>query len=142
VPSEGLGWGWRGLYYNGALPALIAVFVFRRLKEPDRWVAARAAAERAEGTKHLAASADLFTTRSEAKHHWSVWGGRGGTDRLWGVGFYTPELIDSAIPPLKSHSTPGGDDSSASSTDAHAAAVERSTSRRAQICLAGFTNDV
>ncbi len=44
VPGDKLGWGWRGLYYLGALPALIAVFVFSRLREPDRWVAAKAAA--------------------------------------------------------------------------------------------------
>src|SRR5207237_10936974 len=48
VPSEHLGWGWRGLYYLGALPGLIAVFVFWRLREPEKWVVAKAAA----ATKH------------------------------------------------------------------------------------------
>src|SRR5207247_9119429 len=40
VPSEKLGWGWRGLYYLGALPGLMGVFVFLCLREPERWVGA------------------------------------------------------------------------------------------------------
>src|ERR1051326_3494223 len=46
VPGEKLGWGWRGLYYLGALPGLVAGFVFWRLKEPGRWVAGKGAAVR------------------------------------------------------------------------------------------------
>src|SRR5437016_7429299 len=53
VPGDKLGWGWRGLYYIGALPALIAVFVFSRLREPERRTAAKAAAVRAKTTHHF-----------------------------------------------------------------------------------------
>src|SRR6266536_6645280 len=61
VPGDKLGWGWRGLYYLGALPALIAVFVFSRLREPDRWVAAKAAATRAQTSDQFGRISDLFT---------------------------------------------------------------------------------
>src|ERR1051325_11734290 len=60
VPEEGLGWGWRGLYYVGALPALIAVFVLFRLREPERWVAAKAAAVAARTESQLGKMGDLF----------------------------------------------------------------------------------
>src|SRR5437899_674162 len=53
VPGEKLGWGWRGLYYLGALPGLIAVFVFWRLREPEKWVAAKAAAVRENSTEQF-----------------------------------------------------------------------------------------
>jgi MFS family permease len=99
VPSEGLGWGWRGLYYLGALPALVAVFVFWRLREPERWVAARAAASRANQSAHFGRIRDLFT---DPRWRRNTLAGLGlavaGQIGLWGVGFYTPELIDSAIP--------------------------------------------
>src|SRR5436305_9258287 len=53
VPGDKLGWGWRGLYYIGALPALIAVFVFWRLKEPEKWVAAKAAAAKKHSSEQF-----------------------------------------------------------------------------------------
>ena len=68
VPSDKLGWGWRGLYYIGALPALIAVFVFSRLKEPERWVAARAAAVQARTTERFGRIGDLFTNPRWRRH--------------------------------------------------------------------------
>ncbi len=102
VPTEGLGWGWRGLYYLGALPALVAVFVFARLREPERWVAARAAATRAQSTAHMGRIRDLFT---DPRWRRNTFVGLGlavaGQIGLWGVGFYTPELIDSAIPTVE-----------------------------------------
>ena len=61
VPADKLGWGWRGLYYIGAFPALISVFVFWRLKEPEKWVTAKAAAVKAQATGHMGRISDLFT---------------------------------------------------------------------------------
>src|SRR5437667_4962605 len=61
VPSERLGWGWRGLYYLGALPGLIAVFVFWRLREPERWVAAKAAVEKEGSAREFGELRHLFT---------------------------------------------------------------------------------
>ncbi len=102
VPSQGLGWGWRGLYYLGAIPALVAVVVFWRLKEPERWVAAREAA-RVRGVGHQ------FGSYSELFRHprWrrnalvGLCLAVSGVLGLWGVAFYSPELIDSAIPSVE-----------------------------------------
>jgi MFS family permease len=107
VPQDGLGWGWRGLYYVGALPALIAVFVLWRLREPERWVAAKAAAVKARTADHFGKVSDLF---AEPVWRRNTFVGLGlavaGQIGLWGVGFYTPELIDNAIPTLEVQTRP------------------------------------
>ncbi len=120
-----MGWGWRGLYYIGALPALIAVFVFSRLKEPDRWVAAKTAAVRAQTSDQFGRISDLFTNARWRRHTLVGLGlAIAGQIGLWGVGFYTPELIDSAIPTIEKQTRPKMEAIlSASSVDAHAAAV-------------------
>ncbi|MFO1500717.1 MAG: MFS transporter [Verrucomicrobiota bacterium] len=108
VPSEGgLGWGWRGLYYLGALPAVIAFFVLWRLKEPERWVAAKAAAASGKNPQRLGRLGDLFR---DPRWRRNTFVGLGlavaGQIGLWGVGFYTPELIDSAIPTVELSTRP------------------------------------
>lgn len=125
VPGDKLGWGWRGLYYIGALPALIAVFVFSRLKEPERWVAAKAAAVRTQSTRHFGRISDLFTDPRWRRHTLVGLGlAIAGQIGLWGVGFYTPELIDSAIPTIEQQTRPKMDAIlAAASPEAHAAAV-------------------
>jgi len=98
VPDERLGWGWRGLYFLGAFPALVAVLVIARLKEPEKWVAARAAAAQSGIRRQFGSIGELFRV--------PVWRRNtlvglslavAGVLGLWGVGFYSPELIDSAI---------------------------------------------
>src|SRR6058998_855979 len=125
VPSDKLGWGWRGLYYLGALPALIAVFVFARLKEPERWVAAKAAAVQTRTTAQFGRISDLFTDARWRRHTLVGLGlAIAGQIGLWGVGFYTPELIDSAIPTVETQTRPRLESIlNASSPEAHAAAV-------------------
>src|SRR5438477_3794383 len=125
VPGDKLGWGWRGLYYIGALPALIAVFVFSRLREPERWTAAKAAAVRAKTTHHFGRISDLFTDPQWRRNTLVGLGlAVAGQIGLWGVGFYTPELIDSAIPTVEKHSRPKMEAIlNAASPEAHAAAV-------------------
>src|ERR1041385_5252560 len=125
VPEEGLGWGWRGLYYVGALPALIAVFVLFRLREPERWVAAKAAAVAARTESQLGKMGDLF---GESTWRRNTLVGLGlavaGQIGLWGVGFYTPELIDNAIPTVERQTRPKIEAIvRASSPDAYAASL-------------------
>ncbi len=125
VPGEALGWGWRGLYYLGALPALVAVFVFWRLREPERWVAAKAAATRANTTARLGRIRDLFLDPRWRRH--TLVGlalAVAGQIGLWGVGFYTPELIDSALATLELATRPRIEAIvNAASPEAHAGAV-------------------
>src|SRR5438046_6056949 len=125
VPGDKLGWGWRGLYYIGALPALIAVFVFARLKEPERWVAAKAAAVQTRTAARFGRISDLFTDTRWRRHTLVGLGlAIAGQIGLWGVGFYTPELIDSAIPTIEKQTRSKMEAIlSASSVDAHAAAI-------------------
>ncbi len=125
VPEHGLGWGWRGLYYVGAMPALIAVFILWRLREPDRWVRAKAAAVRAGTAQRFGRITDLFR---EPRWRRNTLVGLGlavaGQIGLWGVGFYTPELIDTAIPAVETQSRPKIEQVvNASSGEAHATAL-------------------
>ncbi|HEY8749710.1 MAG TPA: MFS transporter [Tepidisphaeraceae bacterium] len=91
---------WRYLYLVGALPALIAVFVMFKLKEPEKWVAAKAAAK-ASGDKSMGRIGDLFSNRTWRRH--TIIGlslAIAGVIGVWGIGFYSPELIDSNFPPI------------------------------------------
>ena len=63
-----MGWGWRGLYYLGALPGLVAVFIFWRLKEPEKWVAANAAAAKEHTTRQFGRLSHLFTQPQWRRH--------------------------------------------------------------------------
>src|SRR4029078_4770061 len=84
------------------LPALIGFFILWRLKEPERWGAAKAAAVRATTAQHFGRISALF---SEPRWRRNTLVGLGlavaGQIGLWGVGFYTPELIDSDIPTIE-----------------------------------------
>jgi|GEM_PF-53324 len=88
--------GWRWLFAIGALPGIVAVFVFLGLKEPEKWKQARAKwlDEKAKGiTKTRASYAGLFQDPRWRKR--AIIGlllGVVGVGGLWGVGFFTPEL--------------------------------------------------
>ncbi|HAK97083.1 MAG TPA: MFS transporter [Planctomycetes bacterium] len=89
--------GWRVLFMIGVLPAMLVVLIFRTVKEPDAWHAARkTAAENLD--RQLGDIKGLFTTprwRRNTLVGLSL--ALVGVIGLWGVGFYTPELIDSAL---------------------------------------------
>jgi len=91
-------WGWQGLYYVGAFPALLAVVVRLGLKEPAIWMAAKGAAS---ADKRLGRLRDLFI---DPRWRRNTLVGLGlaiaGVVGLWGVGFYSPELIDKTIPSM------------------------------------------
>jgi len=95
-------WGWQGLYFIGAFPALLAVVVRVGLKEPEAWVAAKKAAAEA-GAKGEAVKfgsyTEMFRHPKWRKH--TLVGlalAISGVFCLWGVGFYSPELIESNYP--------------------------------------------
>jgi MFS family permease len=91
---------WRYLYCVGALPALIAVFVMLGMREPRKWVEAKAAA-RASGNANFGRISDLFTD-----HRWrrnTIVGlllAISGVIGVWGIGFFSPELLDTTFPPM------------------------------------------
>jgi MFS family permease len=83
---------WRPLFLVGALPALLALIIRRRLKEPERW---QAAAAGAGGTakRRLGSYAELFRDPRWRKH--AIVGlllASVGVIGLWGIGFFLGDL--------------------------------------------------
>jgi MFS family permease len=83
---------WRALFVVGALPALLAVIIRRRLREPERWVAV---AQDRSVERRLGSYAELFGNPR--------WAGRAavglllafpGVVGLWGIGFFSVDLLE------------------------------------------------
>jgi MFS family permease len=90
------GKAWKYMFLIGALPAFMCVFLQLRLREPEKWVKAREAG-RLTGVK-FGSYASLF---GEAR-----WRGPAlmamllcvaGIIGLWGIGFFSPELVGDVI---------------------------------------------
>lgn len=85
---------WRLMFMIGALPALLALFIRRRLKEPEQWLKVRA--EQKADNKKMGSYAELFGNPLWRKH--AILGlllGCSGVIGLWSVGFFAPDLIRS-----------------------------------------------
>ncbi len=91
--------GWRIIFFVGILPAILVVPMVLVLREPERWKEAkRKVKEGADASEHVGSIPDLF------KH--PVWRrnlyvgvalGLAGMAGLWGIGFFSPELITGAL---------------------------------------------
>jgi MFS family permease len=82
--------GWRVMFLVGVLPALLVVFIFRWLKEPESWVRARQAGP----ASRMGNWGELFGDR-RWRHHTliGVVLATAGVMGLWSVVFFTPELV-------------------------------------------------
>jgi MFS family permease len=81
---------WRIMFLIGTVPALLAVLIMRRLKEPERWQRI----SHGGAVAQLGSYGELFRT-PRLRHH-ALFGlllGCAGVIGLWSVGFYTPDLI-------------------------------------------------
>jgi MFS family permease len=93
-------YGWRAMFCVGVLPSLLVAFVFNRVREPEAWLRAREAVKRGE-KKQMGAVQDLFSD-----HRWrrNTFVGLtlaiAGVVGLWGIGFWSPELIREALSTL------------------------------------------
>ncbi len=89
--------GWRILFFIGVLPAILVVFIMRHIKEPDAWQEARkTASDNLE--RQLGDIKSLFRTpRWRRNTLVGVSLAVVGVIGLWGVGFYSPELINEAL---------------------------------------------
>ncbi len=89
--------GWRVLFFVGILPALLVIPIVFVLREPEAWKRAKAAA--GQGVKKTVGSpVELFRNPRWRKN--SVIGlllGVSGMIGLWGIGFFSPELINTAL---------------------------------------------
>lgn len=86
-----VGSAWRVMFVIGTIPALLAIVIRRRLKEPERWEQ-RAQVEGQE--RKLGSYRELFGDPRWRKH--ALLGllmAFSGVVGLWGVGFFSPDLI-------------------------------------------------
>ena len=88
--------GWRVLLFVGVLPALLAAPMMLVLREPESWRAAKAAVR--SGRARAGSIAELFRD-SRWRHHTLIALALGvsGMFALWGIGFFSPELISTAL---------------------------------------------
>jgi MFS family permease len=88
--------GWKYMFLVGALPAFLCVFIQIRLREPEKWVKARAEGK-LTGVK-FGSYASLF---GEARYRRAALLGMmlcvSGVIGLWGIGFFSPELVRGVI---------------------------------------------
>jgi MFS family permease len=91
LKSVGLS-AWRVLFLIGILPAVLVIFIQRRLAEPESWRAAKAAADAGVGRK-LGSYMELFSGGWITRH--AVLGmllAFVGVVGLWGIGFFAVDL--------------------------------------------------
>jgi MFS family permease len=84
---------WRYMFIVGALPAMLALLIRRKLKEPERWVQAKAS-----GQQKLGSYRELFGHPTWRKH--AIVGlvlASSGVIGLWGIGFFSFDLVRSVF---------------------------------------------
>jgi MFS family permease len=82
---------WRIVYFVGAVPALLVLWIRRSVREPEQWTQAR---ERASMGKEMGKIGELFTHPVLKRNLISsVLMGAAGVGALWGVGFFSTDFI-------------------------------------------------
>jgi MFS family permease len=91
--------GWRILFFVGIVPSLLIVPIIFVLKEPEAWLKARADAAAGAGSRtSIGSPVELFRHPRWRKN--TIVGlllGVSGMIGLWGIGFFSPELISTAL---------------------------------------------
>ena len=91
--------GWRMLFFMGVLPALLVLPIIATIREPQAWLDAR---EKASDKlqKQMGDIRGMFTDRRWRRNTLVGMGlAVAGVVGLWGVGFWSPELINIALNP-------------------------------------------
>ena len=83
---------WQAMFLVGALPALLCVVIMGRLKEPQKWVDARAAGA-LRGIKFGSYSELLGHPRWRKNAWWGVLMCCAGVVGLWGLGNFHPQIV-------------------------------------------------
>ncbi len=105
--SGSIGSAWRIMFVIGTLPALLAVFIRRRLKEPERWQTLTDE----ELTKKLGSYAELFGPRWRNNAIFGMMLAFSGVVGLWGIGFFSIDLNRSVfLKKLQTEARAGGAD--------------------------------
>ncbi|HUP04034.1 MAG TPA: MFS transporter [Bryobacteraceae bacterium] len=80
---------WRYMFLAGALPAPLALMVFRKLKEPEQWLKARLEKKRMGSYRELLAGNPRWRRNSLA----GLFLAFAGVVGLWGIGFFSYDLL-------------------------------------------------
>ena len=87
---------WQSMFLVGAVPAFLCVFIIGQLKEPKKWVDARA-----EGAKRgikFGSYGNLLRNPKWSKHAWlGLIMCSAGIVGLWGIGNFHPRIVRSII---------------------------------------------
>jgi MFS family permease len=90
--------GWRVLFFIGVLPALLVAPIVFVLREPESWIRAKAEAAAGMARKTVGSPLALFRdVRWRRNTLVGVFLGVSGMIGLWGIGFFSPELISTAL---------------------------------------------
>jgi MFS family permease len=87
---------WQSMFLVGAIPAFLCVFIIGRLKEPKKWVDAKADGAR-RGIK-FGSYGSLLSHPKWSKHAWlGLVMCSAGIVGLWGIGNFHPRIVRSII---------------------------------------------
>jgi MFS family permease len=92
--SGAVGSTWRAMFLIGLGPALLAIPIFLRLKEPESWKAAALEEEISGEKRKLGSLAELFGDPTWRRH--TIVGmmlAFAGVVGLWGIGFFSFDLV-------------------------------------------------
>lgn len=91
--------GWRLLFFIGIVPAFLVVFIMRTIREPEAWLQARERAKASTDEKDQMGSIGGMLSHPMWRRNLlvGVTLAVAGVVGLWGVGFWTPELINEAL---------------------------------------------
>ncbi|MFN0077590.1 MAG: MFS transporter [Prosthecobacter sp.] len=88
---------WKYLFWIGSIPAFLCIFIMLRLKEPEKWLAAKATSK-IDSTKAMGSYLSLF---GDARWRKSALFGMllcvSAVVGLWGIGFFSNKLVSAAI---------------------------------------------
>jgi MFS family permease len=94
--------GWRMMFFVGALPAILVVFIMTTIKDPPAWIEARRIAAKDKLQRQMGDIKGMFTDpRWRRSTLVGVALAVAGVVGLWGVGFWSPELINHALTPAE-----------------------------------------
>lgn len=90
--------GWRSLFFFGIIPAVLVVPMVLLLKEPKAWLNLKSDKKKSEKNVKSGSMAEMFGHKTWRKN--AIIGlllGVSGMIGLWGIGFFSPELISEAL---------------------------------------------
>jgi MFS family permease len=87
---------WQAMFLAGAAPALLCVFILRRVKEPEKWVQAKEIGTKA-GIKFGSYAVLLKDPRWSRRAWLGLLLCSAGIIGLWGIGNFNPKIVRSII---------------------------------------------